>query len=49
MLNAALASAAIAIEAAVDACLNDPATRTADLGGKLGCAAFGRAVAERLV
>ncbi len=47
-MSAALASAAIAIEAAVDACLNDPATRTADLGGKLGCAAFGRAVAERL-
>jgi 3-isopropylmalate dehydrogenase len=44
----ALARAAAAIEGAIDASLNDPATRTADLGGNLGCAAFGRAVAGRL-
>jgi 3-isopropylmalate dehydrogenase len=32
----------------VDALLAEPATRTADLGGSLGTAAFGRAVAERI-
>ncbi|MFC7704210.1 isocitrate/isopropylmalate dehydrogenase family protein [Plastorhodobacter daqingensis] len=41
-------AAATAIEAAVDAALADPATRTRDLGGDLGTAAFGRAVAARL-
>ncbi|MCB1384753.1 MAG: isocitrate/isopropylmalate dehydrogenase family protein [Nitratireductor sp.] len=40
--NFALAGAAI--ERAVDTCLADPARRTADLGGTLGCDAFGRAV-----
>ena len=38
------ARAGAAIEAAVDACLADAARRTADLGGSLGCDAFGRAV-----
>ena len=37
--------AARAMEAAIDACLKDPAMRTADLGGKLGTRAFGRHVA----
>ena len=40
--------AAAMIHAAVDACLADPARRTADLGGPLGTAAFARAVAEAL-
>ena len=38
-------AAAQAIEAAIDAALNSPATRTADLGGKLGTQAFGAQVA----
>jgi 3-isopropylmalate dehydrogenase len=38
--------AARAISDAVDAALADPATRTADLGGKLGTRAFGEAVAR---
>ena len=37
-----------AIHAAVDAALAEPATRTADLGGTLGTAAFGAAVAARV-
>jgi 3-isopropylmalate dehydrogenase len=37
--------AAKAIESAIDASLNDAATRTADLGGKLGTKAFGKHVA----
>jgi 3-isopropylmalate dehydrogenase len=37
-----------AIHAAVDAALADPATRTADLGGTLGTAAFGAVVAARV-
>jgi 3-isopropylmalate dehydrogenase len=36
------------IHAAVDAALADPATRTADLGGTLGTAAFGAVVAARV-
>ncbi len=40
--------AAQKIEAAIDSTLKDPATRTADMGGKLGTAAFSKAVAERL-
>ncbi len=40
--------AAACIDQAVDRVLQDPATRTADLGGRLGCAAFGKAVAEAL-
>jgi 3-isopropylmalate dehydrogenase len=38
--------AARAISAAVDAALADPATRTADLGGKLGTRAFGETIAQ---
>ena len=40
-----LEQAARAIESAIDASLKDPATRTADLGGKLGTRAFARHVA----
>ncbi len=40
--------AAAALDAAVDACIADPATRTADLGGTLGTRAFAAAVAARL-
>jgi isocitrate/isopropylmalate dehydrogenase len=40
--------AAAAIEAAVDATLADPATRTADLGGTLGTRAFTEAILEKL-
>ena len=43
----AYADAAKAINVAIDAAITDPATRTADLGGgKLGCAAFGKLIAE---
>jgi 3-isopropylmalate dehydrogenase len=38
------AEAGATIERAVEACLADPSRRTADLGGSLGCDAFGRAV-----
>jgi len=44
----AYAKAAEAITAAVDATLADPATRTADLGGKLGTKAFAQAVAAKI-
>ena len=40
-----LDQAARAIESAIDSSLKDPATRTADLGGKLGTRAFARHVA----
>ncbi len=40
--------AAQKIDAAIDLTLNDPGCRTADMGGKLGTAAFAKAVAERL-
>jgi 3-isopropylmalate dehydrogenase len=40
--------AAAAIEAAVDATLTDPATRTADLDGTLGTRAFTEAILEKL-
>lgn len=46
--NAALRRAASAINVAVDAALARPETRTADLGGSLGCQAFAAAVVERL-
>jgi 3-isopropylmalate dehydrogenase len=42
----ALFEAGAAIHAAVDRMLENPATRTADLGGTLGCKAFGEAVAR---
>jgi 3-isopropylmalate dehydrogenase len=40
------AEAAREIEGAVEAALNDPSGRTADLSGPLGTAAFGRRVAS---
>ena len=43
-----LARAAEAIRGATDKALSDPATRTADLGGALGTAAYGEVVAEWL-
>lgn len=44
----ALVKAARAIETAVDRVLENPATRTPDLGGTLGCKAFGQAVAQAI-
>jgi 3-isopropylmalate dehydrogenase len=44
----ALFEAGTAIDAAVDRVLANPATRTADLGGTLGCKDFGDAVARAL-
>ena len=46
--KSALATAAKKIEAAVDSVLKDPATRTADLGGRLGTREFAKAVAAGL-
>jgi 3-isopropylmalate dehydrogenase len=46
--HAAAGEAARAINAAVDAALADPTTRTADLGGALGTAAFAQRVAALL-
>ena len=43
-----LREAGDAMEAAVDRVLADPASRTRDLGGTLGCVAFGSKVAEAL-
>ena len=34
------------MEAAVDAVLTDPASRTRDIGGTMGCKAFGHQVAR---
>jgi 3-isopropylmalate dehydrogenase len=44
----AFTQAAAAIERAVDQVLENPATRTADLGGTLGCQAFGAEVVRAL-
>ncbi|MEQ9122909.1 MAG: isocitrate/isopropylmalate family dehydrogenase [Alphaproteobacteria bacterium] len=44
----ALAAAAAALDRGVDAMLADAATRTADMGGRLATADFGRLLAERL-
>ena len=44
----ALSDAAGKIEAAIDSALNDPATRTRDLGGSLGTREFAQTVAQRL-
>lgn len=41
-----LKQAAKAIETAVDKVLENPATRTADIGGSIGCKAFATAVAD---
>jgi 3-isopropylmalate dehydrogenase len=46
--NAACALAAQKIDAAIDAAINDPATRTRDLGGTLGTQDFAKNVAARL-
>ena len=43
-----LQQAGDAIAAAVDRVLADPATRTRDIGGRIGCATFGQAVAAAL-
>ena len=42
----ALWQAGATMEQAVDGVLKNPATRTPDLGGTLGCKAFGQRVAE---
>jgi 3-isopropylmalate dehydrogenase len=47
-VNEALGRAARAIDAAIDAALRNPATRTADLGGSLGTREFAEAVAAKL-
>jgi len=44
----AFAAAATNIDAAVDATLKNPATRTADLGGKIGTRQFAEAVTAKL-
>jgi 3-isopropylmalate dehydrogenase len=44
----ALSKAGTAMEAAVDRVLENPAKRTADLGGTLGCKDFGDCVAEAI-
>src|SRR5712671_508727 len=46
--NDAFAAAARNIDAAVDATLKNPATRTADLGGKVGTRQFAEAVTAKL-
>jgi len=46
--NPAFSKAEKAIEAAVDALIENPKTRTQDLGGKLGTRAFGEEIAARL-
>jgi isocitrate/isopropylmalate dehydrogenase len=46
--NNVLVEAAAATERAVDALLSDNATQTRDLGGELGTAAFGEAVAKSI-
>ena len=46
--RAAFAEAGNAIDATIDRVLAKPELRTADLGGKLGCRAFGEAVAAAL-
>jgi 3-isopropylmalate dehydrogenase len=43
-----LAAAAKSIEAAVDSTLQDPKTRTTDLGGKLGTQEFAKVIAGKL-
>jgi isocitrate/isopropylmalate dehydrogenase len=43
-----LEQAGTAIDAALDAAIADPATRTPDLGGALGTAAFAKVVAGHL-
>lgn len=47
--SAALRQAGDAMTAAVDRTLEDPSTRTRDIGGSMGCEAFGRAVERAVV
>jgi 3-isopropylmalate dehydrogenase len=44
--NKALRQAGDAMTAAVDVVLANPATRTPDIGGTMGCKAFAQAVAD---
>jgi 3-isopropylmalate dehydrogenase len=44
--NSAMSKAGKAMEMAVDRVLTNPASRTADIGGSLGCEAFGKRVAD---
>jgi 3-isopropylmalate dehydrogenase len=44
-----LVTAAAAMKSAVDRVLADPSTRTADLGGPLGCAEFGASVRQAVL
>ena len=46
--NEGLVKAEKALEAAVDALIEDPKTRTRDLGGSLGTRAFGEEIAGKL-
>ena len=46
--NPAFAEAAQKIDAAIDAAIKDPATRTCDLGGTLGTQDFAKNLAARL-
>lgn len=46
--NAAFQQAGDAMQAAVDKVLEDPASRTRDLGGNMGCKGFGAAVAKAI-
>jgi len=46
--NQKLVDAGRAIDRAVDALIEDPASRTRDLGGKLGTRAFGEKIAAKL-
>ncbi|MFC1957870.1 isocitrate/isopropylmalate dehydrogenase family protein [Chloroflexota bacterium] len=46
--NNTLSRAGNAMEAAVDGILADPATRTVDIGGSLGCKEFGQRVADAI-
>jgi 3-isopropylmalate dehydrogenase len=47
--NARLSEAAAAIARAVELTLDDPATRTRDVGGRIGTAAFADAVVKHLI
>jgi len=46
--NTAFKDAAASIDKAIDATLEDPKKRTADLGGPLGTQAFAAVVADKL-
>ncbi len=46
--NAELLAASQAIETALELALTNPKTRTQDIGGLLGCAAFGNIVKDNI-